>query len=246
MLFPALESLLSQLERLCSGNSRHHSPPGLGKAIYSGNDNVQYFGLDDSDSFGMSQNLPVVPVIGINYSQCDPNNPNKQLLPHSGHHAGPPYVVDNWSGQRRRLRLCFDHYLKYPQIWVDNFLASSSALPVPNNCSYHLAATNFSGWITNVEWAKLETHVGRGVTNELLLNQPHGLPKTFDHVAHLAQKLQADHAPLWVAHGLGNEVGILARLFFIKHEITNWMLVPNLSNWRGRIRVSNNGVLKFG
>jgi len=143
-----------------------------------------------------------------------------------------------------------DHFKNHGQVWFDNGLAASPTIPMPQkigekDLSFHMVMTNFCGWITAKEWSVLNKDFGRMVTLKLLFESS----GAFQHLHDLVKHLTAERPVLWVAHGLNSEVPSLARCFFLKHGIENWIIAPNLGSWRGIIRINtSNGiqVIKFG
>ena len=245
MNFSALKNALERLEASFQGN-QFHDPSGVpsGKAIYAGNANVQFFGLDQS--LAPQNDAPIVVVIGINYSQMNPAKPTQQLLPLRGSNTNVAAVCTRWGAERGRLDLCFKHYAGNPCLWVANGLASTSSIPVPPKGDYLLAATNFCGWITNEKWTQLGAAYGSGVPWDILANPPHKKQNVFDHLDQLATTLTECELPtIWVGHGLTSEAGCLARLFFQKGAIERWLLVPNLSSWH-QFYDESSGIIKFG
>lgn len=239
-----LENLLVQLESKYRGSLS--SPTGnAAHAVLSRKNNEQYFALD---SLTQPVDLPVVVTLGANYTQgATARLPKLHMCISSGQ---SPFVSDRLTSERRRLVKCLDHFNSHGQEWFDNGLAASPTIPMPpkqgeGNLSFHMAMTNFCGWITQKKWSVLNENFGRMVTLKLLFENS----GTFQHLDALVKALSGNHPILWVAHGLDSEVPSLARCFFLKHGIKNWIIAPNLGSWREIIRMNSiNGlqVIKFG
>ncbi len=246
MKYNQLEKVLEQLE-LTSRGSLSLPTGNAARAVLSGPNNEQYFALDNLTH---PNDLPVIVTLGANYTQgLTALLPGKHMCISPG---TPPFVSDRLNNDRRRLVRCLDDF-KNPgngQVWFDNGLASSPTIAMPHkidteDLSFHMVMTNFCGWITEKKWSVLNEDFGRMVTLKLL-SESSG---TFQHLDNLVKQIAAECPVLWVAHGLDSEVPSLARCFFQKHGIENWIIAPNLGSWREIIRKNTiNGlqVIKFG
>jgi len=244
MKYCDLEDLLVQLESHYRGTLP--SPSGnAAKAFFPGPNNQQFFALDE---LTYPDDRPLVITLGANYTQGpSPELPkaNKRKSISSGTFVSAPL-----NNERHRLDKCLDHFNTNGQVWFDNGLAASPTIPMPQtqdeeNFSFHMVMTNFCGWITQEKWSILNEDFGRMVTLELLFESS----GVFQHLDDLVNKLTTERPVLWVAHGLDCEVPSLARYFFRKHGIENWIITPNLGSWRKIIRMNTINtlqVIKFG
>lgn len=240
MKFSELELLVVGLEKRYFGN-QHHAPPAIiQKAVHNSGANLQFFALDDT-GYRSDPDQKIIVSIGSNYTQ----GPNPSLPRANRFTQGPPFVSQNLMNERGRLQLCLEHYRNHESAWVSNGLASSQGLQCPPENQFHFVMTNFCGWITTDKWQSLNLSLGRMITAELLFNQPHQ-SSPFDHLNALADDLSLSHANvLWVAHGIDSEAIVLARNFFRERGITEWLITPNLGDWRRQFKLSESGVLKF-
>jgi len=238
MKYSDLESLLARLEGSCRVNPSILSG-NAAKGVCRDANNFplqQFFAFDDSLLKPNSDiDCPIVVTIGVNYTQGSSSKPpNLPKLNRFALIESP--VSQNLSYERSLLGKCIEHYPKYPKVWHDNGNASSATLDFSGLISsktskslpFHMVMTNFCGWITTESWSNIWEKVGRMATTEFV--SAGFLPSSFMHLDELKRQLP-ESPVVWVAHGLDSEAPPLARRFFAKHNIRNWMITPNIGNW---------------
>jgi hypothetical protein len=263
MKYSELENLLACLERSARVNPSILSG-NAAKGVYRDANNFllqQFFALDNSLlKSNADVDYPLVITIGVNYTQGSspkpPKLPQHPKLPTKNKFALTALPVsDDLSAERRLLEICMVDYIQRYQVWHDNGNASSATLDFSDLFSrktdtslpFHMVMTNLCGWITTESWSNIWETVGRMATTEFV--SAGFLPSSFMHLDELKEQL-LESPVLWVAHGLDSEAPPLARRFFAKHNIRNWMITPNLGNWInpkiGTVHHGSLEILKFG
>ncbi len=186
------------------------------KGVRSTSTAVQAFGLCDKTK---GQTLPVIVVIGANYTQGAVNCPRD---------APPNLVEDGLTTTRANLLQALTAYSAGRRVWNDFHAASSATIHPPND--FHLVLSNFCLWITDQSWQNLSPNVR---ANLLEQNPPFSrrstAPGSWHHLQSLASALH-DLKAIWVAQGMHCEVFSLFRQLVRTMPHLDWLLVPNLSH----------------
>jgi hypothetical protein len=178
------------------------------------------------------QDLPVVVAVGANYGQ------GLDSVPRDNYYKNPiksPSMVEASLGTcennlRDGLKACGNCSAD----WYILQATSSANLRIPEK--FYFVMTNFCIWITDVSWQSNPSNIRASllVGNPAFSGQIPSACGDWPHLEALAAGLYAHQTNvLWVGHGLGGEVFALLRLWNKKHDIGDWILLPNLSHRYG-------------
>lgn len=234
-----LAELLQGLEAKFGGNSSvackdlpkplhncvHSGAPTPSKQIpLCGDGNRQFYALHNGTQ-KEAEPLPVIVVVGINYSQ------GSKKLPTS-----PP----KWPGVEETLPGCksnTDNILKNSNdkknrdLWIASGFRSKQ-VHAPKN--YHLVLSNFCPWISLLKWSDPQLNQHQKASLMLNLNPTNNIGKNinfgiWEHLVDLKANLNSS-IHCWVGHTLGSPVPILFSQFITTNKIGNWVIGPNLTS----------------
>jgi hypothetical protein len=220
---------LAKLESDYGGNSTRSSngvPLPARELIQASGGNLQYFSVD---SYSEGSELPVVVVVGANYSQGGnqlPTHSQSGLIGKDG-----PFIEANLSKWRKPLERLFEVYKSgfydfpwHPGVRPHPPLTLSSALPVQLPENFHFVMTNFTPWITTIAWATIRD-MGPPYGKMIIDNPPHVGPP-FEALERLKAVLPGD--TLWVGHGNYDVHDLFIELVAHFH-LNQWLFCTNLT-----------------
>lgn len=206
--------------------------------------NLQYFALANcNEAIALSNDpLPVVVLVGINYTQGIQPIPNGSKR---------PQVIDcpaNLTTAITKIKAAATHASGNLNAWRLSSLAPQSG-PCPTLAAgFHVVMTNLSPYITQKSWQSQMCSGSLALGSFLLANPPYtpcrhpGWP--FDHLHDLKNILPGDDT-IWIGHGL-EAVGPYWHQLVKVMGLKNWLLVGNLfSGPPFRLRVNGAGYVKF-